>query len=140
MKNLLTCCAVLLSVQSPIIAGEIITQPTDGPYRLAFISNNGVTSSSSDIATYNGFITAQANQSAELTALGTSWYAFGSTEAVDARDNTKTVPGTDGNGIPIYDLLGNLVAASYADLWDGSLLSPITTDQFGTPSQHHSPK
>lgn len=120
----------VVSVCGHEASAAIITQPTGlnagEQYRLVFVTNathNGV---SSDIATYNTFVTAEANQAPALTALGTVWTAIASTDTVDARDNTSTVPGA---GVPIYDLRDNKVADDYSDLWDGSIDSPIQYTQ-----------
>jgi len=120
----------VVSVYGHEASAVIITQPTGlnpgEQYRLVFVTDathNGV---SSDIATYNAFATTEANQAAALVALGTGWTAIASTDSVDARDNTSTVPGV---GVPIDGLRNNKVADSYTDLWDGSIDTPIQYSQ-----------
>jgi len=48
---------------------------------------------------------------------------------VAARDNTDTNPASI--GVPIYNLAGQLVATSNADLWDETLENAIYYDQHG---------
>lgn len=112
-------------------AGTVVTVPTDlnpgDQYRLVFVTNGARNALSTDIADYNDFVTAQANLSTELAALGTTWFAIGSTSTVSARDNT----GTDaGGGVPIYlPVAGDLsIADDYADLWDGTIDNPLNID------------
>ena len=85
-------------------------------FRLLFIGSNGRDASSSDIAVYNTFIqNLAAAGHADIQAHSATFRMLGSTEAVDARDNT----GTTGTGVPIYWLGGAKVADDYADLYDG---------------------
>ena len=90
-------------------------------YRLAFVTSTFLNPYSSDIETYNSFVSARANTVAELVALGTTWKAIGSTATVDARDNTNTNPSSDGVGVPIYLLNDLRLADDNADLWGSGL-------------------
>jgi len=121
-------------------AGIVTTVPTDlspgDQYRLVFITRGARDAQAPSIDDYNAFVTTQANYSNELAALGLAWKVIGSTYAVDARENTSTIPGTDGAGIPIYRLDGTRIADSYADLWDGSIDSPLNVDQYGNVYGH----
>ena len=101
-------------------------------YRLVFVTSMTTDGTDPDIAFYNQFATDAANAQAGLAALGTSWTAIISSTTVDARDNTGTVPFTDGAGIPIYLVDGaTKVADSYADLWDGTIDNPIDVFETG---------
>ena len=85
-------------------------------FRLLFISTSDRDASSSDIADYNTFIqNLAAAGHADIQAHSATFRMLGSTEAVDARDNT----GTTGTGVPIYWLGGAKVADDYADFYDG---------------------
>ena len=66
-----------------------------------------------------------------LRLLGTTWTAIASTPTEAARDNTNTNPSAI--GLPIYNLAGQLIATSNADLWGGSIASPIAYDENGVP-------
>lgn len=102
----------------------------DTPYRLVFVTAGLANASSNDIAVYNNYVSNQAATSTELSALGTEWRVLASTPGVDALSNTGTNPLVD-TSVSIYNLAGQLVASSYADLWDGSLTNPINIDQGG---------
>ena len=66
---------------------------------------------------YNTWVQARAAAGhADIQAYSDTFRMLGSTEAVDARDNTSTT----GAGFPIYWLNGAKVADDYADLYDGS--------------------
>ena len=86
-------------------------------FRLLFISTSNRDASSSDIADYNTFIQnlVDTNGHDDIKAHSATFRMLGSTEAVDARDNT----GTTGTGVPIYWLGGAKVADDYADFYDG---------------------
>ena len=73
---------------------------------------------SSNIADYDAFVTTEANLDPSLVVLGTTWKAIGSTNPVSA----VTHIGVTG---PVYNLQGQLVAASSADMFDGTLAAPI---------------
>lgn len=113
---------------------DIVIQPPGlnigDQYRLVFVTSGTRNAQSSNIADYNSFVAAQANQNSALTALGTTWTVIGSTSTVDARDNTGTNP-DNSVGVPIYNLQGQLNAANNSDLWDASLLNPIRFNQVG---------
>jgi hypothetical protein len=88
---------------------------------------------SSDIATYDAFVTAQADEIADLVNLETAWRVIGSTPTISAKFHTgtdNTPPGI--NGVPIYRLDGALIATDYDDLWDGSLQNPLQIAQDGS--------
>ena len=92
-------------------------------FRLIFLTHSGQGVTSADIATYNTYVQSQANASSALAGIKThssSFRVLGSTEAVDARDNTGTTHTDDQPGVPIYWLNGSKVADDYADLYDGT--------------------
>lgn len=127
--------AACMIVATPVhaVATTVVAPPDLGAgasYRLVFVTSGLMNASSHDIADYNAFVTSQANVSAELAALATSWKVLGSTSSVDAKTNSATDPAVAG-GVPIYNLRGELVASNYADLWDGLLAKPINFDQYG---------
>lgn len=95
-------------------------------YRLVFVTADTRAATSSNISDYDSFVTAEANSSAALLALGTTWVAIGSTDTVNAFDH---IGGSF--AIPIYNLAGSLVATGSSDLWDGTIGAPIAYDQNG---------
>jgi PEP-CTERM motif len=105
--------------------------PAGDQYRLAFVTSTSTNAMSSNIAYYNAFVTNAADLDPALESLGTTWTAIASTSTVAARDNTNTSPSSV--GLPIYNLAGQLVATSNADLWGGSIASAIAYDEHGVP-------
>lgn len=108
--------------------------PPGTEFRLAFVTVGTTTATSTDIADYNAFVQADVvlHGGDDLNALGATWNAIGSTATVDARDNTGTNPEV-APGVPIYLLNGTLLAANNADLWDGSVSSPLSVDLLMNP-------
>lgn len=107
-------------------------------YRLVFVTSGVRKATSSDISDYNAFVTAQANMSSDLAALGTSWTAIASTSTVDARDNTSTFGTSLISNAPVFRGDGERVVVEATDLWktqinDRSfdLENPIILDQYG---------
>ena len=85
-------------------------------FRLLFIGTSPADARYSDIAVYNTFIqNLAAAGHTDIQAHSATFRVVGSTEDVDARDNT----GTTGTGVPIYWLNGAKVADDYADFYDG---------------------
>jgi len=97
-------------------------------YRLGFVTSTITPPSSNDISYYNTFI----QDVADTSSLGLSavtWKCIGSTDTIDARDNTSTNPTTDGTGEAIFNLETETVAVSYGDLWDGTVTNHINRDE-----------
>ncbi len=114
----------------PLVLQPLELNPGD-KYRLVFVTSTSRNAISTDIADYNDFVQAAADASS-LSALGQTWKAIGSTASVDARDNTNTNPFADGTGEPLYVVDGTKIAVDYQDLWDGSILSPLSTTELGS--------
>ncbi len=95
-------------------------------YQIAFVTSGGTTSTSTNIADYNSFVTQQAEQSPALVSLGATWTAIASTAAENVSDNAPTYA-----AVPIYNTAGQLVATGSSDLWSGSIQNFIDHDQFG---------
>jgi hypothetical protein len=104
--------------------------PAGSQYRLVFSTSTGFSATSSNIADYNGFVTKVANAEPALTSLGTQWKAIASTTTTTALENTGTSP-EQSVGVPVYNLEGELVAMSNADLWDGTLSADLLCDEHG---------
>ena len=86
-------------------------------FRLLFIGSSNRNASSSDINVYNTFVQdlVEATGHADIKAFSGTFRMLGSTEDVDARDNT----GTTGTSVAIYWLGGAKVADDYGDFYDG---------------------
>lgn len=95
-------------------------QPGD-QYRVLFVTASKRDSSSTDIADYNAFVSADAAANPALAALSTTWTAVASTATVEARDNTNTDPSPAGStGVPIYRPDGTRLADDYDHLWNAN--------------------
>ncbi|MCX6620139.1 MAG: PEP-CTERM sorting domain-containing protein [Acidobacteria bacterium] len=114
---------------APIVTVPAGLSPGDH-YRLVFVTSTTRDATSTAIADYNAFVTSAATSIPALLALGTTWYAIGSTATVNAIDNIVPALGSR----PIYDLAGNLIATGSADLFDGSDIphSIATMEKGGT--------
>jgi len=126
----------LLGMPVAANAGATFTQPdlaTGSTYRLAFITSDPTTATSSDIATYNSFAASEAALNTSLPS--TTWSAIasaGSTSAVMNLDASCTGSClTD----PIYLVDGTtVVATSQGNLFGGTILNQIIEDENGNPS------
>ena len=97
-------------------------QPGD-TYRLAFVTSGTRDATSSNITDYDTFVSAAATNA----GLPGTWQVIGSTNAVNAFDHIG------GNfSSPIYLLDGIIIATGSADLWDGTLTSPLSIDENGS--------
>jgi len=94
-KTILTVVAVALAVFAGSAQATIV-----GPYRLAFITSTDPGATLSTIEEYNALVQGLA----DAAGIGgdIEWFVIGSTDLVDARDNTGTNPAVDGVGVPIY--------------------------------------
>lgn len=97
-------------------------------YYLAFVTRDSRDGTSTNIADYNAFAQNQAALDPSLTGTdrGVTWNALASTAANNAFNNLAI------GAFPVYLVDGTTkIATGGADLWDGSILSPLDIDQFG---------
>ncbi len=88
-------------------------------FRLLFISSTSRNASPSAIATYNTWVQdLAASGHTDIQDYSSSFRAVGSTEDMDARDNTGTTYTSSDKGVAIYWLGGNKVADDYEDFYD----------------------
>lgn len=100
-------------------------------YRFAFVTSTDSYPQSANIETYNLEMQNLAGTSS-LNLGGATWKVIGSTTTVNARDNTSTNPNVNGPGHAIFLLDGStVVAASYAELWSGTIRHPINIMETG---------
>ena len=126
--------ALLALIAGPVSAITVV--PTDlnpgDQYRLAFVTSGTTSAVDTDIAEYNKFVDELAELVPQLAALNQDWKAIASTDDVDADDNTDTDASPAGlNGLPIYLLNGTRIADNYDDLWDDTILLPISITEQG---------
>jgi hypothetical protein len=130
LTNLASLAVVAAALTATSHAG-VITVPSGlspgSQFRLIFVTADTTDASSADIATYNSFVSNEANMNALLA--GISWSAIGTTETVNAINNIGAE-----TGIPVYNLAGNLVVSTTVLLFNGpstAYSNPINIDQFG---------
>jgi len=127
---LLFCAAGVVAPQTASAAP--ITVPSGlnvgDTYRLAFVTSKTIDALSTEIQDYNDFVSGVAAGVPELAALGTTWSAIASTLDTHARTNTNTLSSL---GFPIYRLDDTIIAVNYVDLWDGTIINPLSTFENG---------
>ena len=91
-------------------------------FRLLFLTHAGRSPTSTDIDSYNAYVQGQAAAGHNaIKPYASGFRVVGSTDDVNARDNTDTTYTDDDIGVPIYWLNSNdKVADDYADFYDGS--------------------
>ena len=90
-------------------------------FRLLFVTSGKRNAESSKIASYNAFVQKQAASGHDdIRAYSGRFAVLGSTDTVDARDNTRSTHTSDDKGVPIYWLNGPRMAEHYADFYDRS--------------------
>ena len=127
IPTLLQVSLVFALAVSEVNAGVIAPNlPPGTPYQLLFVTSGVRDATSSNIADYNSFVTAQAALSPSLPS-GVSWSAVASTTSIDARVNAR-------NNFPVYTTDGLLVANALYQ----ATISQRPFDQFGNgPSAAH---
>ena len=127
VRDFLLVPAVALLLQASADAAPFLpTSVTPGsPYHLMFVTQDGRDAASANIADYNAFVNAQAALNPTLTGadVGVTYFAVGSTGAIDARANALVTA-------PVYNFNDQKIADSFTDIWDGALDAPVAFDQF----------
>ncbi len=111
---------LLLGVASTCHA-QVILQPEGlepgDQYRLIFTTSQKRDATSSNIEDYNNFVQSVAESSPEAAMWGLEWKAVAATMEVDARSNTRVIPGMSDEDIPVFRLDGVLMAINYETFW-----------------------
>lgn len=97
-------------------------------YQLIFVTGATTNAESTDISTYNTFVTNEAALNPLLPSA--TWNAIGSTATVNASDNAPNVMVGD-SYLPVYNTQGIEVSGA-AGLYSGTLSSPVLYDQSGS--------
>ncbi len=120
---------LLLTFSSQCVAGPVLPSlPPGTEYRLAFVTAGTRNATSRNIQDYHNFVTDQAVSQPILNELGTDWYAIAGTFSAN---NGRTNSRTQGGGVPIFLLDGNVLVNDYNDLWDGRIGQILNVDQNG---------
>ncbi len=100
-------------------------------YEILFVTSGETTATSSNIADYNNFVSAQAlTGSGYLSAFvppGTTWNAIASTTTVSASSNAPAPA-----GIPVFDTLGDLLSTNLYNSSGTIQINPEATQSGGT--------
>jgi hypothetical protein len=92
-------------------------------FQLLFVTRDVRDADSSDIADFNAFVNSVADSAGiGPAAADVHWFVVASTADVDARDNALVQA-------PVYNMQGELLAADYADMWDGALAHAVNYDE-----------
>ena len=116
--------ALVRLVDNEVLAGaSVVPDGTEiGDDRLLFVTSSAHDATSTDIADYNKAVQRVVSNTGHNDIGGTQelFRALGSTESVNARDNTATNYTTDDPGVAIWWLNGPRAAENYEDFYDGS--------------------
>ena len=93
-------------------------------FRFVFVTDGFTTATSSNIADYNSFVTAQAGGATYYGSM-VSWDAIGSTSTVNAIDNIGQQAIT---GVFLANGTEVTTSTTHMGLWSGALLAPIDHD------------
>ena len=100
-------------------------------YQILLLTSSGTNGESTSIASYNSFVTQQADLSPTLQALGATWTAVASTPSFNAYQASNTA------NIPIYDTHGDLLEPNFPDIFtDTSFVGPLY-DEMGTEWEYY---
>ena len=140
LKTVLTTCryAMCISLTVLSVSGtasatliESIAALEEGAmYRVLFATSTTTQAISSDIAFYNSFVSTAADSGSVTGSLGLSWKALASTAADNVQDHTG-IQNSDDSLVTMFNTLGEVVAVSGEDLWDGGLNHAIGYDADG---------
>ena len=117
--------ALVRLVDNEVLAGaSVVPDGTEigDEFRLLFVTSSAHDATSTDIADYNKAVQRVISNTGHNDIGGAQelFRALGSTESVNARDNTATNYTTDDPGVAIWWLNGPRAAENYEDFYDGS--------------------
>jgi hypothetical protein len=124
---------LLVAVTASLANADVIPPIGLAPgseYQLILVTADTTNAISTNISTYNTFVSTEAALNSGLPAA--TWYAVGSTETVNANVNAPNVM-ADGSYLPVYNTAGILVSSNASGgLYAGSILSPVGYNQYGS--------
>lgn len=99
-------------------------------YQLIFVTSGTRDATSLNVADYNAFVQTAADNAGIGASMGITWKAVvsfqaGNPSSLFARDNAAV-------SAPVYNMLGDLIATGFSDLWDATLANPIRYTEQGT--------
>ena len=100
-------------------------------YQILFVTSGGTNATSTNIADYNNFVSAQAltgsGDLSDFVPAGTTWNAIASTTTVSASSNAPAPA-----GIPVFDTLGDLLSTNLYNSSGTIQINPEATQSGGT--------
>ncbi len=95
-------------------------------YHFVFVSSTKGPATSTDITTYDAFLTNLAATAGLSTIEGqdVTWRILGTTSSVNAIDRFNPTA-------PVFELNGDKIADNGTDLWDGTIDNPLDTSETG---------
>ncbi|MEM7205356.1 MAG: hypothetical protein AAF628_34185 [Planctomycetota bacterium] len=112
-RSVPTLVVIALAACSNLTAQGLILPPPDlnpgDQYRVLFVTDSTRDATSTEVADYDAFVTADADAVPTLAALGTTWQAVVSTESIHALAHTAATPPFAGP-VPVYRPDGARVA------------------------------
>lgn len=119
-------CAATIQLFATQLSAAVIPPnlPPGSQYQLLFVTADGRTATSTDLADYDLFVSQEAALSPSLPLA--TWHAIVSSTTVNALDHAVTYA-----SIPLYNTHGELVANGTSDFWYPEHLAAINYDQYG---------
>lgn len=128
LKNILA--GAVLGVTASVASAAIVVPPSLSPgdkYHLVFVTSTTRNATSTNIADYNAFVQAAADNAGIGSGDGVDWFAIGSTQTVAAKVNALI-----GATNLVFLLNGTTkVADGYTDMWDTTLDNKINRTELG---------
>lgn len=128
LKNILV--GAVLGVTASVASAAIVVPPSLSPgdkYHLVFVTSTTRNATSTNIADYNAFVQAAADNAGIGSGDGVDWFAIGSTQTVAAKVNALI-----GATNLVFLLNGTTkVADGFTDMWDTTLDNKINRTELG---------
>jgi hypothetical protein len=108
-----------------VILPTLAQVPAGSQYQIILMTSTATFATNTSISYYNAIASNAANSNATLAALGATWTAVASTEAVAATSNAPWANDS------VFNTQANQVASPAQGLYSGNLIAPVVYDQNG---------
>ncbi len=106
------------------------TLPPGSQFQILFVTSDGTTAISSNIADYDNFVTQEANQSPPLASLGATWTAVATVASSPTYYASQASSTTN---VPLYDTDGDLLEPNFPSLFTDWDFPGPSYNQYGNP-------
>jgi hypothetical protein len=120
----------LTSTASATLIESIAALDEGAMYRVLFVTEGKRDATSVDINDYNSFVDNAANLGSVAGSLRLNWSVLASSSTVNAQSNTG-IMNDDLTTVTMFNPLGEIIATSGQDLWDGVLTAAILWNENG---------